>query len=130
MKKIIDSKNAPAAIGPFSHGILHDSKYTLELSGQIGMDAKTSKLVDGIEAQTEQTLKNIRAVLAEVGWNLKNLVKVRIFLADFSDYGTVNKIYSKYLSEDSPARVAMAVKDLPLGALIEIECAAAGDETN
>jgi 2-iminobutanoate/2-iminopropanoate deaminase len=128
MKKVIESKHAPAATGPFSHGVLHDQKYTLELSGQIGIDPKIGKLVEGIEAQTEQTLKNIKAVLSEVGWDFKNLVKMRVFLADFKDYGIMNKIYAKYLSIDSPARAAVAVKALPLGALIEIECVAAGDK--
>jgi len=129
MKKIIESKNAPAATGPFSHGVLHDHKYTLEVGGQVGLDPKTGKLVDGgIAAQTEQTLKNIKAVLSEVGWTFKNLTKLRVFLVDFKDYGAMNGVYAKYLSEDSPARAAVAVKALPLGALIEIECVASGDK--
>ena len=129
MKKIITSKNAPAATGPFSHGVLHDFKYTLELGGQVGLDPKTGKLVEGgIGPQTEQTLKNIKAVLAEVGWDFKNIVKARVFLADFKDYVEMNAVYAKYLSEDSPARAAVAVKQLPLGALLEIECTAIGDK--
>jgi 2-iminobutanoate/2-iminopropanoate deaminase len=129
MRKIITSKNAPAATGPFSHGVLHDHKYTLEVGGQVGLDPKTGKLVEGgIAAQTEQTLKNIKAVLSEVGWTFKNLTKLRVFLVDFKDYGAMNWVYAKYLSEDSPARAAVAVKGLPLGALIEIECVASGDK--
>ena len=131
MKKIIDSKNAPATTGPFSHGVLHDFKYTLELGGQVGIIPETGKLVEGgICPQTEQTLKNIKAVLAEVGWGFKNIVKVRVFLIDFKDYAAMNEIYSKYFSENSPARAAVAVKALPLDALLEIECVAAGEKVD
>ena len=129
MKKVISSPNAPKATGPFSQAILHDSKYAMELSGQIGIDPKEGKLVGGgIEAETEQILKNIRAVLSEAGWNYTNIVKARIFLADMKDYQIVNAIYARYFPQNPPARVALAVKQLPLGALVEIECTAAGDE--
>jgi 2-iminobutanoate/2-iminopropanoate deaminase len=132
MKKVvISSKNAPKAVGPYSQGILDCSKYRLELSGQIGVDPKTSKLVDGgIVPQTEQTLKNIKEVLSEVSWGFENVVKVRVFLADMKDYQKVNEIYAKRFSDKPPARVALAVKELPLGALIEIECTAAGDDVS
>jgi len=73
-------------------------------------------------------LKNIGAILAEVGWGYKDIVKSRIFLADMKDYGVVNEIYGKHFPSNSPARVALAVKQLPLGALVEIECVAVGDE--
>ena len=129
MKKAISSENAPKATGPFSQAILHDSKNTMELSGQIGINPQDGKLVEGgVESETEQTLKNIGAVLAEIGWDYKNIVKVRIFLVDMKDYQIVNEIYGKYFPENPPARVALAVKQLPLGALVEIECVAAGDE--
>ncbi len=131
MKTIISTKNAPAATGPFSQGVLHDYKYTLELGGQVGIDPKTGKLVEGgIGPQTEQTLKNIRAILAEVGWDFKNVVKARVFLADFKDYSAMNEIYAKYFSEECPARAAVAVKSLPLGALVEIECVGAGERVD
>jgi 2-iminobutanoate/2-iminopropanoate deaminase len=129
MKKIITSENAPKAKGLLSPAILYDSKYTLELSGQIGINPHDGKLVDrGIEAETEQTLKNVGALLSEVGWNFKNVVKVRIFLADMKDYSVVNIIYMKYFTEELPTRIALAVKELPLGALVEIECVAVGDK--
>lgn len=127
-KEVIASSSAPIAIGPFSQAILSSAKYHLELSGQLGMNPVSGKLVEGgIEAETRQTLKNIEAVLAELGWNLQNIIKTRIYLADINDYAKVNEIYATNFEKDPPARIALAVKDLPLGALIEIECVAAGD---
>ncbi|MEK6916501.1 MAG: Rid family detoxifying hydrolase [Nanoarchaeota archaeon] len=130
MKKIIKSKKAPEAKGPYSHAILHDHKYTMELSGQIGINPKTGKLTEGIVMQTEQTFANINSILEEVGWDTNNLVKVRVLLADMKDYGIVNEVYSTFFPGNFPARVAVAVKELPLGALIEIDCTAAGDKIN
>jgi len=114
---------------PFSKAVIHESKYTMEISGQIGLDSN-GKLVDGIENQTRQTMQNVKDILEEVGWNFDNLVKVRIFLSDIKDYVQVNEIYSKCFESNFPARVALAVKDLPLGALIEIDATAAGDRLN
>ena len=129
MKKVISSELAPKAVGPYSQAVLFDSKFRMELSGQIGVNPKTGKLVEGgIEAETEQVLTNIKSVLSEVGWSLKNVVKARVYLTDMKDYAVVNGIYSKYFNDSPPARVALAVKQLPIGALIEIECTAAGDE--
>jgi len=123
MKKIIPS----AANLPFSKAIVHNQKYVMEISGQIGLNSKTGKLEEGIEEQTKRTFQNVKDILGEVGWNFENLIKVRIFLADMKHYSTVNEIYSKYFEKDFPARVALAVKDLPLGALIEMDCTASGD---
>ena len=129
MKKVISSSLAPKAIGPYSQAILFDSNYTVELSGQIGVNPKIGKLVSGgIEEETKQIFENIKNVLNEVGWTFENIVKVRVFLANMSDYGIVNEIYAKYFTKDFPARVALAVCDLPIGALIEIECTATGQE--
>jgi 2-iminobutanoate/2-iminopropanoate deaminase len=128
-KTVISSEKAPKAIGPFSQAILHNFKYAMELSGQIGLDPQTGKLVEGgIEEQTKQTLTNIKNVLSEVGWDFNNLIKVRIFLTSMADYGTVNEIYAKLFEDKPPARVALAVKELPLGASIEIECTATGNK--
>ena len=121
-KKLI---RAPVNL-PFSKAIVHDQKYSMEISGQIGLDS-AGKLAEGIEEQTKQTFQNIKDILEEIGWNLGNLIKVRIFLTDLKYYGAVNEIYSKYFENDFPARVALAVKELPLGALIELDCTAAGD---
>jgi len=122
-KKII---RAPANL-PFSKAIVHNQKYSMEISGQVGLNSE-GKLVEGIEEQTKQTFQNVKDILEEVGWDLSNLMKIRIFLADMKDYGTVNEIYATYFENDFPTRVALAVKDLPLGALIEMDCTATGDE--
>ncbi len=112
---------------PFSKATIHDSKYVMEISGQVGLNPDTGKLEEGIEKQTVRTLETIKQILLEKGWNFNNLIKVRIFLVDMADYSNVNKIYAKCFSGEYPARVALAVKELPLGALIEIDCTAAGD---
>ncbi|MBC8495421.1 RidA family protein [archaeon] len=122
VKKII---RAPGNL-PFSKAIVHNQKYGMEISGQIGLNSE-GKLDVGIEEQTKQTFQNVKDILEEVGWNFDNLIKIRIFLADMKDYGVVNEIYSTYFENDFPTRVALAVKDLPLGALIEMDCTAVGD---
>jgi 2-iminobutanoate/2-iminopropanoate deaminase len=121
MKKIIPSGNLP-----YSKAVIHDLKYSMELAGQVGINP-SGKLVEGIENQTIQTMENIGKILAEVGWDFSSIIKVRIYLSDMADYDLVNKVYRNYFSGDYPARVALAVKGLPLGALIEIECTAASD---
>lgn len=112
---------------PFSKAIVQDCKYQMEISGQIGLD-DDGKLVDGIEAQTKQTFENVKKVLAEIGWDESNLTKVRIFLTNIDDYQKVNEIYSGFFDGAYPTRVAVAVKDLPLGALVEFDCNAVGDK--
>ena len=130
MKKVvISSDKAPKATGPFSQAILTENKYRLELGGQIGLNPQTGKLVEGgVSSQTEQTLKNIEGVLSELGWTLGNITKVRVFLVSMSDYLTMNEVYSKKFKDAPPARVAVAVFELPLGGLVEIDCVAEGDE--
>ena len=123
MKRILPG---PANL-PFSKAIIHDSKYSLEISGQVGLGSD-GKLEDGVEAQTRRILENIKAILAESGWSLENVVKVRIYLVDIGDYGKVNDVYAKFFTSNYPTRVALAVKDLPLGALVEIECTAIGEK--
>ncbi len=128
-KIIISSDNAPKTTGPFSQAVLCSADYNLELSGQIGINPESGKLVEGgITAETEQTLSNIEAILAEAGWGFENVVKARIYLADMNDYATVNEIYAKKFTQNPPARIALAVKSLPLGALVEIECVAVGEK--
>jgi 2-iminobutanoate/2-iminopropanoate deaminase len=123
MNKFIKNDNGL----PFSKAILYDSKYTLEVSGQVGLDSE-GKLFETIEEQTKGTLETIKKILEEIGWSLENVVKVRVFLSDMKYYSVMNEIYSEYFSDDYPTRVALAVKELPLGAFIEIECTAAGDD--
>ena len=114
---------APAAIGPYSQGILVGD--TLYSSGQIAIDPKTGHLIGGtIVNQTERVLDNLGAILSAAGMNYENVVQCTLFLADISDYPTVNEVYSRYFNEIPPAREAVAVSGLPRGALIEISCVA------
>lgn len=123
MKKIITAPNAPAALGPYSHAVAAGD--LLFTSGQLGMDPATGKLAgEAIEAQTEQALNNLEAVLAANGMTFANVVKTTIFLADLSDFATVNGIYATRFPSDPPARSCFQVAALPAGAKIEIEAIA------
>ena len=130
MKKVaISSNKAPKAASFFSQGILTANKFRLELSGQIGLDPQTGKLVEGgISSQTEQIFSNIESILSEAGWTLNNVTKTRVFLVTMSDYQEINDVYARKFEDAPPARVAVAVKELPLGATVEIECVAEGNE--
>ena len=129
MKKTITTSKAPAAPKLLSQAILESSKYRLEISGQVGISVDTGKLVEGgIGAETKQTFDNIEAILSEIGWTFDNLTKVRIYLVDMAEYAKVNEIYTTKFKDVLPTRIALAVQALPLGARIEIECVAAGDE--
>jgi 2-iminobutanoate/2-iminopropanoate deaminase len=120
MKRIIRTSGAPAAIGPYSQAV--EINGTLYISGQIPVDPKTGKLVEGnITTQTKQVFKNIEAILQEAGYNFTDVVKSTCFLSNISDFKAMNEIYAQYYSDNQPARAAFAVKDLPMGALIEIE---------
>ena len=118
MKKIATA-NAPAAIGPYSQAVVCGSLvYT---SGQIALDPATGALVGStIEEQTEQVMKNLGAVLTAAGSSFEKAVKTTCFLASISDFAAFNAIYGKYFTE-KPARSCVAVKDLPKGALVEVE---------
>ncbi|MBE6972808.1 MAG: RidA family protein [Ruminococcaceae bacterium] len=123
MKKIITAANAPAALGPYSHAVAAGD--LLFTSGQLGMDPATGKLAgETIEAQTEQALKNLEAVLAANEMTFDNVVKTTIFLADLGDFTTVNGIYATRFPSDPPARSCFQVAALPAGAKIEIEAIA------
>ena len=117
--KILETKNAPGAIGPYSQGyVVNGFVYT---SGQIAIDPATASLVDGgIEAQTEQVMKNLGAVLEAAGSSYAKAVKTTCFLADIADFAKFNEIYGKYFTE-KPARSCVAAKALPKGALVEVE---------
>lgn len=120
MKKIISSKNAPQAIGPYSQAI--ETESMLFISGQIPIDPATGKLVDGgIEEQTVRVLKNVVAVLEEAGLDYANVVKTTVFLTDMANFSKMNEIYANCFKENPPARSTIAVKALPLNALVEIE---------
>jgi 2-iminobutanoate/2-iminopropanoate deaminase len=120
MKKIIKTTEAPAAIGPYSQAV--EINHVLYISGQIPLDPETGKLVSGdITAQTEQVLKNISAILSGAGYSFSDVVKSTCMLSDISNFKAMNEVYGLFYPEKQPARSAFAVKDLPLGALIEIE---------
>ena len=120
MKRIIQTNNAPAAIGPYSQAV--EVNGTLYISGQIPLDPVSMKIVEGgIQEQTTQVLTNIGAILKEAGYDYKDVVKSTCLLSDMANFKAMNEIYAKYYSEDAPARAAFAVKELPLGVLIEIE---------
>ena len=120
MKKVISTPNAPAAIGPYSQAIL--SGNTLYISGQLPIVPTTGKLIEGdITAQTEQVMKNIKAILDEAGFTFQDVVKSTCLLASMDYFKPMNEVYAKYYPTDSPARAAFAVQALPMGALVEIE---------
>lgn len=119
MLKKISTKNAPSAIGPYSQAIVCGNM--LYTSGQIALDPETGVLVENdIKAQSERVMKNLEAVLTEAGTSFDNVVKTTCFLANISDFAAFNEIYGKYITS-APARSCVAVKDLPKGALVEVE---------
>lgn len=119
MKKIIETKNAPSPIGPYSQAVLHDQ--TLYVSGQIAIDPTTGNLdTADRETETHRVMKNIGAVLNEAGMNYSNIVKTSIFLKDMNDFTTVNTIYATYFKSDFPARETVQVSKLPKDVNVEI----------
>jgi 2-iminobutanoate/2-iminopropanoate deaminase len=124
MKKVIATTNAPAAIGPYSQAI--EVNGFVYISGQIPVDPSTGEFVaGGIKEQTEQSFKNIKAILAEAGLTTANIVKTTVLLADIGDFVAMNEVYASQFEGTFPARSAFAVKALPKGALVEIEVIAA-----
>ena len=120
MKKSISTQKAPAAIGPYSQAV--EVNGMLFLSGQLAIDPETGKLVDGgITEQTMQVFRNIEAILNEAGYTFSDVVKTTCLLGSMSDFKAMNDVYGKYFQDEKPARAAFAVRELPLGALIEIE---------
>ncbi len=120
MKKVISTAKAPAAIGPYSQAI--EANGMLFLSGQLPIDPATGEFVPGgIKEQTSQAFVNIKAVLAEAGLNVNNIVKTTVFLADMSLFAEMNEVYGTQFDGTFPARSAFAVKSLPKNSLVEIE---------
>lgn len=120
MKKVIATKQAPAAIGPYSQAI--EVGNMLFASGQLGLDPETGDFAPGgVKAQAEQSFRNIQAILAEAGYTIENVVKTTVYLADMADFAAVNEVYAAQFSGDFPARSAVAVKTLPKNGLVEIE---------
>ena len=124
MRQRVQTDNAPPAIGPYSQAvILNGLVFT---AGQVGIDPATHKLVEGgIEEQTHQVLNNLMAVLEAAGSSLANVVKTTVFLTYMGNFAAMNAIYAQYFDSNvPPARSTVQVADLPLGAMIEIECIA------
>ena len=120
MKKIIATVNAPQAIGPYSQAVACGN--FLFTSGQLGLDPKTGNFVEGgVTEQTEQVIRNLKAVLEKAGFSLENVVKTTCFLADMNDFAAMNEVYRKHFTGDYPARSAVAIKTLPKNGLVEIE---------
>lgn len=118
-KEIISTNEAPKAIGPYSQAVRVGN--TLYLSGQIAIDPIKGKLVQGgIEEQTHQVLKNIKAVLNASGFTLSDVVQSQVYLSDLNNYGKMNKVYATYFINNPPARAAIQAARLPLDALVEI----------
>ena len=121
--KVISTKKAPAAIGPYSQAIqVGNLVYT---SGQIPIDPSTGAFVEGgIKEQTRQSLTNVKSILEEAGLSMSNVVKTTVFMADMGNFAEMNAVYAEFFTEPYPARSAVAVKTLPKGALVEIEVVA------
>ena len=121
-KTVISTTNAPGAIGPYSQGwVVGDMVFA---SGQIPVNPATGEVPEGIAAQTEQSCKNVAALMEAAGVTMDNVVKTTCFLADIADFAAFNEVYAKYFTS-KPARSCAAVKDLPKGVLCEIEAIAA-----
>ena len=120
MKKIIATKNAPAAIGPYSQAV--QAGNMLFASGQLGLDPATGQFPEGgVKEQTAQAFKNVKAILTEAGLTMDNVVKTTVFLADMGDFAAMNEVYAAQFEGAFPARSAVAVKTLPKNALVEVE---------
>lgn len=125
MKKRIETPHAPAAIGPYSQAVqVGNMVFT---SGQLPLDPLTGTLPEGIEAQTKQALTNVQKVLEAAGLTLDHVVKTTVFLADLSLFAAMNQVYASFFVGDCPARSAVAVREIPKGALVEIEAIAVKD---
>lgn len=123
MKEAFSTANAPAAIGPYSQAVKDGD--LVFVSGQLPIDPKTGEFPSGnVQDQTRQSLENVKAILAEVGYGMENVLKTTVYLADISDFAEMNDVYAQYFSEPYPARAAFQVAALPKGAKVEIEVVA------
>lgn len=119
MKKEVKTDLAPGAIGPYSQGI--DVGNMIFFSGQLPIDSQTGTMPEGIEAQTTQSLNNVKGLLESQGLDLSNVVKTTVFLNDMNDFVKMNEVYAQYFTQPYPARSAVEVARLPKDALVEIE---------
>lgn len=117
--KQISTKNAPAAIGPYSQAIATGGM--LFCSGQIPIDPATGNIPEGVEAQAEQALTNVKNLIEAAGSSIDNVVKTTVFIKNMDDFGKINEIYAKYFTEPFPARSCVEVARLPKDVLLEVE---------
>lgn len=116
----INTKNAPAAVGPYSQGV--QTETITITSGQLPLNPETGKIeATDIQGQTKQSLENIKAILKEAGKDMSDVIKTTVFLADIADFQAMNEVYATYFAEPFPARSAFQVAALPMGAKVEIE---------
>ena len=120
MQKKINTDKAPGALGPYSQAVeIENLVYT---SGQLGIDPATGEMPEGVEAQAKLALENVKAILAEVGLGMDDIIKTLVFIKDMNDFGKVNAVYAEYICGDIlPARSCVEVAALPKGGLVEIE---------
>lgn len=123
MKKIINTPNAPAPIGPYNQAVQVDN--TLYVSGQIAINPATDSLeIDDLKNETHLVMKNMGAVLSAAGMDYSNIVKCSIFISDMGNFGTINEVYGSYFEKDFPARETVEVACLPKNVNVEISCVA------
>ena len=117
--KVISTEKAPAAIGPYSQAIAAGD--FLYLSGQLGVNPETGNLEEGVEAQAERAISNLKAILTQAGTDISHVVKTTVFLKSMADFAAVNAIYAAHFKQPYPARSCVQVAELPKGGLVEIE---------
>lgn len=122
MNQAIATDKAPAAIGPYAQGVMTEG--LVFCSGQLPVDTASGEIPEGISAQTESSLKNVKAVLEAAGCTMDDVVKTTCFLQDMADFAAFNEIYARFFTDSKPARSTVAVRELPKGALVEIEAIA------
>ena len=124
-RTVVKTDKAPAAIGPYSQGIVVEPNRLVFTAGQVAMDPETGDMIGSdIEAQTKQALENLKGVLEAAGSGLDSVVKTTVFLNDMNDFSRMNGVYETYFTKNPPARSAVEVARLPKDALVEIECVA------
>lgn len=129
--KEVKSTSAPAAIGPYSQAVVAKASRVVFVSGQIGIDAQSGKILsESVEEQTRKCLENIKAILSSAGADLSSVVKTTIYLKNMSDFSKVNQIYEGFFSRPYPARACIGVSDLPKGAVVEIDAIAVLEDGN
>lgn len=122
MNSIIKTKEAPSAIGPYSQAVVYNG--IVFVSGQLPINAENGTIGEGITEQTEQSIKNIEAILKEGGYNLSNVVKTTVYLKNMNEFSAMNEVYGRFFTEPYPARVAVEVRRLPKDVKIEIDAIA------